>query len=149
MLVLTCRIGDTVRIGDDLCMTVQSRLRNRVTVGVVAPAGEDLYFDNACLRPSVLPGGAWSYLFSMLAVRRYRVGDIEVCVWLPGDAVSLAADCDEFLHVGVIAPTSVRVSCEPEAAGIRSIGAQSRAASTFPYTFFCTFFSGDEALTPC
>ena len=129
MLVLTCRIGDTVRIGDDLCMTVQSRFRNRVTVGVVAPAGVDLYFDNACLRPSVLPGGAWSYLFSMLAVRRYRVGDVEVCVWLPGDAVSLAADCDEFLHVGVIAPTALRVSCEHDATGIQSMDTQSRAMS--------------------
>lgn len=129
MLVLTCRIGDTVRIGNDLCMTVQSRFRNRVTVGVVAPAGVDLYFDNACLRPSVQPGGAWSYLFSMLAVRRYRVGDVEVCVWLPGDAVSLAADCDEFLHVGVIAPTALQVSCEHDATGIQSIDVQSRARS--------------------
>lgn len=129
MLVLTCRIGDTVRIGDDLCMTVQSRFRHRVTVGVIAPAGVDLYFDNACLRPSVLPGGAWSYLFSMLAVRRYRVGDVEVCVWVPGDAVSLAADCDEYLHVGVIAPSSLRVSCEQEPSRIAPPDLQSRAMS--------------------
>ncbi len=143
MLVLTCRIGDTVRIGDDLCMTVQSRLRNRVTVGVVAPAGVDLYFDNASLQPLVLPGGAWSYLFSMLAVRRYRVGDIEVCIWLPGDAVSLAADCDEFLHIGVIAPTTLRVSCEQETAGIRAMDAQSRAMSTVLLPLFSApFFPG-------
>lgn len=129
MLVLTCRIGDTVRIGDDLCMSVQSRCRDRVTVGVVSPAGVDLYFDNACLRPSVLPGGAWSYLFSMLGVRRYRVGDVEVCVWLPGDTVSLAADCDEFLHVGVFAPSALQVSCERQAPDIRSMDARSRAPS--------------------
>ncbi len=129
MLVLTCRIGDTVRIGDDVCMTVQNRFRNRVTVGVVAPAGLDLYFDNACLRPSVLPGGAWSYFFSMLAVRRYRVGDVEVCVWLPGDTVSLAAECNEFLHVGVIAPSALQVSCEPQAADVRSVDTGSRAPS--------------------
>ncbi len=129
MLVLTCRIGDTVRIGDDLSMTVQSRCRDRVTVGVVSPAGVDLHFDNACLRPSVLPGGAWSYLFSMLGVRRYRVGDVEVCVWLPGDTVSLAADCDEFLHVGVFAPNALQVSCERQALDIRSMDARSRAPS--------------------
>lgn len=142
MLVLTCRIGDTVRIGDDLCMTVQSRFRNRVTVGVVAPAGVGLYFDNACLRPSVMPGGAWSYLFSMLAVRRYRVGDVEVCVWLPGDAVSLAADCDEFLHVGVIAPTSLRVSCEQDTSNIRSMEARSRAMSILLLPALLCPFSG-------
>lgn len=129
MLVLTCRIGDTVRIGNDLCMTVQGRFRGRVTVGVVAPAGMDLYFDNACLRPSVLPGGAWSYLFSMLAVRRYRVGDVEVCVWLPGDTVSLAAECDEFLHVGVIAPDALQVSCESQAPDVLSVDVRSRAPS--------------------
>lgn len=129
MLVLTCRIGDTVRIGDDLCMTVQSRFRDRVTVGVVAPAAMDLHFDNACLRPSVLPDGRWSYLFSMLAVRRYRVGDVEVCVWLPGDTVSLAADCHEFLHVGVIAPSALQVSCEPWTPDARSVDVRSRAPS--------------------
>jgi hypothetical protein len=127
MLVLTCRIGDTVRIGDDLCMTVQSRFRSRVTVEVIAPAGQDLYFDNACLRPSVLPSGAWSYMFSMLAVRSYRVGEVEVRVWMPGDAVSLAADCDEYLHIGVIAPQSLRVSCEQETPDIQPIDEQSRA----------------------
>ncbi len=129
MLVLTCRIGDTVRIGDDLCMTVQGRFRDRVTVGVVAPAGVDLHFDNACLRPSVLPNGAWSYLFSMLAVRRYSVGDVEVCVWLPGDTVSLAAECDEFLHVGVIAPSALQVSCEPRTPNARSVDVRAPAPS--------------------
>lgn len=133
MVVLTCRIGDTVRIGDDLRMTVQGRLRDRITVGVVGPAGVDLHFDNACLRPSVLPDGAWSYLFSMLAVRRYSIGDIEVCVWLPGDTVSLAAECDEFLHVGVIAPSALEVSCEPQTPDARLVDVRSRAPSAlFP-----------------
>ena len=79
----------------------------------------DLYFDNACLRPSVLPSGARSYLFSMLAVRRFRVGEVEVRVWLPGDAVSLAADCDEHLHIGVIAPKAFQVSCESKYQDVR------------------------------
>ena len=149
MLVLTCRIGDTVRIGDDLRMTVQSRLRQRVTVGVIAPAGMDLYFDNACLRPSVLPGGAWSYLFSLLAVRRYRIGDVEVRVWLPGDAVSLAADCDEFLHVGVIAPNSLPVSCEQEPSRSASMDDQSRAISALLQPAPSSPSFRDEAMTPC
>ncbi len=140
MLVLTCRIGDTVRIGGDMRMTVQSRFRNRITVGVVAPAGLDLYFDDACLRPSVLPDGSWSYFFSMLSVRRYRVGDVEVCVWAPGDAVALAVDCDEYLHVGVIAPRSLSVSCDREPARVPASAAQSRAMSAF---------SRFEVVAPC
>lgn len=112
MLVLTCRVGETIRIGNDLSVTLQSRLGGRVTVSVIAPAGDDLYFDNVCLQPSVLPSGARSYLFSMQIVRRFRVGEVEITVWLPGDAVALAAECDDHLHVGVIAPGHLRIRCE-------------------------------------
>lgn len=129
MLILTCRIGETIRIGNDLSVTLQDRSRGRVTVTVIAPADEDLYFDNACMRPSVLPSGARSYLFSMLAIRRFRVGEVEVRVWLPGDAVSLAADCDEHLHIGVIAPKSLQVSCESKNQDIRQATDTSHALS--------------------
>ena len=125
MLILTCRVGETIRIGNDLSVTLQERNRGRVTVGVIAPAAVDLYFDNVCMRPSVLPAGARSYLFSMLAIRRFRVGEIEIRVWLPGDAVSLAADCDEHLHIGVIAPKSLLVTCESKNQDVR------HAADTF------------------
>ena len=127
--ILTCRVGETIRIGNDLSVTLQDRRRGRVTVSVVAPAQADLYFDNACLRPSVLPSGARSYLFSMLAVRRFRVGEVEIRVWLPGDAVSLAATCDEHLHVGVIAPKSCRVSCEQQIHDLRPMADPSQALS--------------------
>ncbi len=119
MLILTCRVGETIRIGNDLSVTLQDRKRGRVTVSVIAPAVDDLYFDNACLRPSVLPSGARSYLFSMLAVRRFRMGEVEIRIWLPGDAVSLAADCDEYLHIGVIAPKFLQVSCESVSQDVR------------------------------
>ncbi len=119
MLILTCRVGETIRIGNDLSMTVQNRCHDRVTVSVIAPVDADLYFDNACLRPSVLPSGARSYLFSMLAVRRFRVGEVEIRVWLPGDTVSLAADCDQHLHIGVSAPNIFQVSCEQNIRDVR------------------------------
>ena len=111
MLVLTCRVGETIRIGNDLSVTLQSRFGGRVTVSVLAPAGDDLYFDNVCMRPSVLPSGARSYLFSMQIVRRFRVGEVEITVWLPGDAVALA-ECYDHLHIGVIAPGHLRIRCE-------------------------------------
>lgn len=149
MLVLTCRIGDTVRIGDDLCMTVQSRFRDRVTVGVVAPAGVGSVLRERLSAAFSAAGRAWSYLFPMLAVRRYRVGDVEVCVWLPGDAVSMAADCDELLHVGVIAPTALRVPREQDTTGIQPTDAQSRAMSAVLLLFFSAPLFWDEAITPC
>jgi hypothetical protein len=112
MLILTCQIGETIRIGNALSVTLQSRFGGRVTVSVIAPANEDLYFDNVCMRPSVLPSGARSYLFSMQIVRRFRVGEVEIMVWLPGAEVPLAAECDDHLHVGVTAPGSLRIRCE-------------------------------------
>ena len=77
MLILTCRIGDTLRIGDGIHVTLQGRLRNRVTVGLLAPTEAAVMLDRACLQPVALPGGANWYLFSLLGVRRFRVGDVE------------------------------------------------------------------------
>jgi len=129
VLILTCRVGETIRIGNDLSVTLQDRCRGRVTVSVIGPVEADLYFDNVCMRPSVLPSGARSYLFSMLAIRRFRVGEIEIRVWLPGDAVSLAAECDEHLHVGVIAPKSLQVSCESKSQDVRQAADSTHALS--------------------
>lgn len=38
MLVLTRRIGEVVRIGDDISITVISVVRNQVRIGIAAPA---------------------------------------------------------------------------------------------------------------
>jgi sRNA-binding carbon storage regulator CsrA len=129
VLILTCRVGETIRIGNDLSVTLQDRCRGRVTVSVIGPVEADLYFDNVCMRPSVLPSGARSYLFSMLAIRRFRVGEVEIRVWLPGDAVSLAAECDEHLHIGVIAPKSLQVSCESKSQDVRQAADSAHALS--------------------
>jgi hypothetical protein len=112
MLALTCPQGATLRIGDEIHLTLQGRLGNRVTVGAIAPAGADLYFDNVCLQPLLLPSGAQSYLFSLLRVRRFRIDEVEIGVWLPGDRVPAALDCDDFIHVGVIAPQEFRIGYE-------------------------------------
>ena len=114
MVVMTCRIGGTVRIGDDIHVTLQRRLQHRVTLGVIAPAGTRLHFDGACLQPIVLPSGAHAYLFSLLRVRRFRIDGVEVEVWIPGDAVPLAFDCDDHIHFGIRAPLPLRITYEEE-----------------------------------
>lgn len=130
MLVLTCRLGGTIRIGDEIHVTLQGRLRNRVTVGVLAPAEAAVMLDRACLQPVVLPGGTRWYLFSLLGVRRFRVGDVEVGVWVPGEEVSLASDYDDFIHVGVIAPQPMRIGYEQACAGTTSLDALPRSTLT-------------------
>ncbi|MBX3714189.1 MAG: hypothetical protein KF800_19670 [Lysobacter sp.] len=114
MVVQTCRIGGTVRIGEDIHVTLQRRLNDRVTVGVIAPAGTRLRFDSACLQPIVLPSGAHAYLFSLLRVRRFRIDEIEIEVWLPGDAVPLAFDCEDYIHFGIRTPQPLRITYEEE-----------------------------------
>lgn len=122
MLVMTCSLGGTIRIGDEIQMTLQGREQGRVTVSVIAPAGTDLYFDDACVRPLILPSGTQSYFFSLRAVRRFRVDEIEVGVWLPGDALPSAANYDDCVHVGIAAPQSFRIGYERDARGSGSSG---------------------------
>lgn len=112
MLVMTCSVGGTIRIGQEVQVSVQSRSWERVTVGVIAPPGADLHFDGVCLQPFVLPSGAQSYIFSLRAVRRFRVNEIAVDIWLPGDALSLAADNEDCIHLGIVAPSELQVAYE-------------------------------------
>jgi hypothetical protein len=130
MLVLTCRVGATIRIGEEIHVTLQSRLRNRVTVGVIAPAEAAVMLDRACLQPVVMPSGTSWYLFSLLGVRRFRVGHVEVGMWVPGEKVSLASDFDDFIHVGVIAPPPMRIGYEQACTGPTSLSVPSRSTMT-------------------
>lgn len=104
MQILTCRVGDIVWVEGGICVAPQSRSRQRITVSVLAPANVELVFGGTVLRPSVLPSGTHSYLFSLMSVRHFRIGGIELRAWLPGDAVPAAANFLDHLHLGVIAP---------------------------------------------
>lgn len=112
MLVLTCRVEGTLRVGDDICVTFERHVRDRVAVWVMTPAGVNLFLDLACLQPSILPSGSQSYLFSLLGIRRFRVGTVELGVWLSGEAVTLASDSEEFIHVGIHAFEPIRIGYE-------------------------------------
>jgi len=108
------RWGETVRIGVAFHVSLRCGLQDRVTPGVIGPAGSRLHFDGACLQPIVLPSGAQAYLFSLLGVRRFRIDGIEVEVWIPGNTVPLASDCDDHVHFGIRTPQPLRITCEQE-----------------------------------
>ena len=112
MLVLTCRIGDTLRIDHAIQMILRARLRERITVDVLAPPDAELHFAGACLQPLVLPSGTRSYLFSLQGVRRFQVADVEIGIWLPGEEVVQASACDDYIHVGLLGPRPMRVGYE-------------------------------------
>lgn len=101
MLVETCQIGRALRLGDNTRIVICRREGERVCVDVTAPAGTDLILGGASVRPTSGTIGVWTYFFSLQALRRFRVGPFEVSIWLPGELVPHAADCEEWLHIGV------------------------------------------------
>ncbi|MGN6152337.1 MAG: carbon storage regulator [Lysobacteraceae bacterium] len=107
MLILSCRVGSTVRIGEDTRITVHARLGQRVTFGVQAPAHVDLRLDDTVLRPAPLPEGDGWYLFSLLGVRVFRVGAIEVRLCArAGDHAEAAGD---HVHLALLDADGARI----------------------------------------
>lgn len=107
MQVETCQVGRALRLGDNTRIVIRRRERGRVCVGVTAPVGTDLILGGALVRPISGTVGVWTYFFSLQALRRFILGGFEVRVWFPGELVPNAADCEEWLHIGVTPARSV------------------------------------------
>lgn len=112
MLVMTCNLGGVIRIGEAIQVAVRGRYQDRVAISVIAPATSGLEFDGVVLNPLPIADDRASYYFSLRNVRRFCVDDVQVMVWLPGDAVPLAADCLDCVHIGIVAPSGMRISYE-------------------------------------
>jgi len=119
MLILSCPVGSTVRIGDDTRISVHARLGQRVTFGVQAPVRRELRLDDIVLRPAPLPEGDGWYLFSLLGVRAFRIDAIEVRLC----ARAGHADADQ-VHLAFLDAEAVRIhlveQAEPQRVGLRS-----------------------------
>lgn len=102
MRIETSQIGDVVSLGDGIRLTIHGRQAARIVLGVTAPAGTALTFAGADLRPACSSPGTWDYLFSLQAIRGFRIGDFDVRVWLPGELIPAAA-CEDWLHIGIAA----------------------------------------------
>ena len=106
MQIETCQIGSVLRLGADTRVVIHRRQGERVCLGATAPAGTELLLGGASLRPIAGTPGLWSYLFSLHATRCFTLGRFEVHVWLPGELLPLAADCNDWLHVGIVGRAS-------------------------------------------
>jgi hypothetical protein len=80
-----------------------------VALSVSAAAGICLWLDGARLEPLRRADGTWGYVFSLLAVRRFRLGHLALQVWLPGDVVPHARGCDDAVHLGIASAVADRV----------------------------------------
>lgn len=112
MLVLNRRVGETICIGDDVCVTVYDKLRYHVTMGVIAPAAAKVCYGEATLRPAILPDGERFYLVSLLNTEAFRIDDVEVQVNFTPSYLGAGGTRKRQVRVAIAAPASVPVHRE-------------------------------------
>lgn len=112
MLILTRRAGETIYIGDDICLTIYDKLRYHVMMGVLAPASVDLDFGGSSVRPVILPDGERFYLLTLLSQDAFTIGEAHVRVWFKPSFLGAEALRAREIRVGVTAPRSIEVNRE-------------------------------------
>ena len=124
MQIGTFQVGGALRLGNVARIVIHRRQGERIVLGATAPVGTELILDGAAIRPISDTVGIWSYLFSLHAIRRFTLGRFEVRIWLPGELVPLAADCEDWLHVGISrAPNALFASAPYRSESVRSLPA--------------------------
>jgi hypothetical protein len=103
MQVETCQVEGTLRLGSKTWIVIHCRQEERSCLGATAPTGSPLLFDGAYVGPMSGTADFLTFLFSLRAVRRFVPGRYAVQVWLPGEPIPLAADCEDWLHFGISA----------------------------------------------
>jgi carbon storage regulator CsrA len=144
MLILNRRVGETIRIGDDVCVTVYDKLRYHVTMGVIAPAEAQVFYGETRLRPATLPDGERFYLISLLSSEMFRIDDAEVMVSFTPSYLASGALRKRQVRLGVIAPQSVAV--HREEIYLRN---QERAGKRIPPTPFASWLRQANLAVSC
>lgn len=109
MLTLTRRVGESIYLGDDTCLTVYDRLRYHVLIGVLAPVGMPLQLGELVMRPAELPGGERFYLLTLLSQESFRVGPSWVGVRFKPTFLSSPSPSKRQLKVDVDAPQGLSI----------------------------------------
>ena len=112
MLILNRRIGETIRIGDDVSVTVYDKLRYHVTIGVVAPPEAQVFYGETRMRPATLPDGERFYLISLLSKETFRIDDAQLMVNFTPSYLGSGSLRKRQVRIGVVAPPSVAVHRE-------------------------------------
>lgn len=109
MLTLTRRIGESIYLGDDTCLTVYDRLRYHVMIGVLAPERMAVACNAHAVRPAMLPGGERFYLLTLLSGDDFTVGDARVLVRFRHTFLSAQSMQRRQMKVSVDAPIALPV----------------------------------------
>ncbi len=115
MLVLSRRVGESIRIGDSVRLTIRSRLYNHYTVAIAAPEHIAILDEADAVVPPLRPGPHCkrSYLVSMLSGESLRIGE-DVTVSFGEDRYSgrQRARLGNQVRIGIHAPREVPVHRE-------------------------------------
>lgn len=109
MLTLTRRVGETIYLGDDTCLTVYDRLRYHVLIGVLAPERMQVACNAHAVRPATLPGGERFYLLTLLSGDDFTVGDAQVLVRFRPTFLSAQSMQRRQMKVCIDAPPALHV----------------------------------------
>lgn len=112
MLKLTRRIGETIYIGDTICVTVYDKLCYHVMLGVLAPPAVPLRMHGVPLRAAVLGDGAHFYLLTLLSQDRFTVGEAEVEVAFKNSYSGFLGSRNRLVKIGIQAPRWISVDRE-------------------------------------
>jgi sRNA-binding carbon storage regulator CsrA len=112
MLILTRRVGETIYIGDSICLTVYDKLCYHVMLGVLAPPSVPLIVNGVNMRGAALGDGTCFYLLTLLSQDRFEVGDADVSVSFKPTYLGFAALRNRQVRIGVVAPRSITVDRE-------------------------------------
>lgn len=114
MLVLNRRIGESIRIGDAVRLTIRAKLRAHVTVSLVAPADLCITDDaDVPVEPTRRRCCSKRYLIAMLAGDSLRIGEeIVVCFGERAIGGWLGLAPGRQIRVGIEAPHEIQVHRE-------------------------------------
>jgi sRNA-binding carbon storage regulator CsrA len=118
MLVLTRRVGESLYIGDDICLTVRDKLRYHVTIGVMAPPGVCVDYEGQTLRAAPRRAAGCCYLVSMLTREMLTIGKAVVYVGIPSPRRLRHETANGQVTIGIDAPQDVRIYREEIYRGI-------------------------------
>ena len=121
MLVLTRRVGESIRIGDRIRLTVQGKVGSHITVALAAPAGVNVTDDtDTALLPCRRVWRRRCYEATLLLGDSLRIGR-DVVVWIGGGRAGQPAKASGAqVRMGIDAPLEVAVHREEIYHRIRS-----------------------------
>jgi hypothetical protein len=104
MQIKTYRPGSALHLPPDTRLVYYRRQGDRIVLGAFVSPGTDLILGGALIAPITGTPGLWSYLFSLHVTRSFILGEHDIHVWLPGELFPLAAEGDDWLHIGIVGP---------------------------------------------